>query len=94
MGNYRDAGNKEALHPEHEPQSSGDAEVHTPLQTYYLRLLEHRINLKNSYGADPNREEWLLKVINRAAYATFRACVEQGAEAEAKTLLKGEHSED
>jgi len=90
MGTYRGAGNKETIHQEHSGQGSGNPETITLLQAHYLGLLERLIDLKNSYQADPGREEWLLKAINKATYSAFRSCVEQEVEAEAKALLSGE----
>ena len=65
----------------------GSAETLSPLQIHYLGLLEHSINLKNSYQSDPGREEWLLKAINKAAYSAFRSCTENGIEGQARILL-------
>jgi hypothetical protein len=61
---------------------------YTPLQAHYLRDLEHRISVKARYEADPKREEWLLKVINLSAYAAYRACLDNGTEAEARQLVE------
>lgn len=91
MGAYYNAGDKGTVPQEQGPRGHGDGATLTLLQVHYLRLLEHLINLKNSYQVDPHREEWLLKVINKAAYSSFRSCVEHAAEAQARGLLGQEH---
>ena len=65
----------------------GDPGTSTLLQNHYVGLLERLLDRKMSYQVDPQREEWLLKAINRAAYSAFRSCVEYGAEAEARDVL-------
>ena len=90
MGTHSGAGNKKKVHQGDSTRSLGNPETFTPLQIHYLRLLEYRINLKNSYQADPGREEWLLKSINKAAYSAFRSCIDHGVEVEAKALLSSE----
>ena len=91
MGAHYNAGDKGTVPQEQRDQGDGDGATLTPLQVHYLRLLERLINLKNTYQVDPHREEWLLKVINKAAYSCFRSCVEHDVEAQAKGLLGQEH---
>jgi len=62
-------------------------EAITPLQMQYLRLLEHSIEMKNSYQSDPAQEEWLMKAINRTAYSAFQSCVENGVGGQARIVL-------
>ena len=91
MGAYYNVGDKGTVPQEQGAQGHGDGATLTPLQVHYLHLLERLINLKTTYQIDPHREEWLLKVINKAAYSSFRSCLEQGVEAQAKGLLDREH---
>ena len=67
-----------------------DLEQYSPLQAYYLDSLDRLMKLKATYLADPGHEEWLIKAIDRAAYASFRSCVEHEATEEAKALLDRE----
>ena len=60
----------------------------TQLQSHYLSLLESLIDRRNSYQVDPNREEWLLKAINKSTYSVYQSCVEVGMEEVARGLLK------
>ena len=87
MENYGRTDNMEAANREGDAQIIGDPDTLTPLQSHYLSLLEHRINLKNRYQADPGREDWLMKAVNNATYSAFRSCVEHNVGAEAKTIL-------
>ncbi len=67
-----------------------DLEQYSPLQAYYLDSLDRLIKLKATYLDDPGHEEWLIKAIDRAAYASFRSCVELDTTEEAKALLSRE----
>lgn len=87
MANQGNASNKEQVEPQQGDSSYEEPEILTPSQSDYLRVLEQRINLKNSYPADPGHEEWVLKAINRAAYSAFRDCVDNGLEEQAKALV-------
>jgi hypothetical protein len=90
MGTYRHAGDNGTAEKEENSRPYGEPKVLTPLQLYYLRQLERLISQRQAYQADPQREEWLLKAINNAAYSAFRSCLELGVEAEAKALLEQE----
>ncbi|MFQ5860684.1 MAG: hypothetical protein ACE5IG_03930 [Dehalococcoidia bacterium] len=72
-------------------QEQGYLRTYSPYQMYLLTRLERLISLKNSYQADPSREEWLLKAVNRAIYATLRDCIEQGTGEEARAIVRREH---
>jgi hypothetical protein len=63
----------------------------TPLQSHYLSVLEQRLALKTTYDADPRKDPWLLKTIDKAAYSAFRSCIEHGVEAQATVLLENRH---
>ena len=92
MGTRR-TGNKGTAHQGDSGQVPGTPPILSPLQLHYLRLLEHSIEVKNSYQAEPGQEKWLLKAINSAAYSAFSSCCEHGAEREAKALLhRGQES--
>lgn len=92
MATYHSTGNQESVQQQPSNEPHGDGETLTPLQAQYLRLLEHRLALKITYQADPGKEAWLLRAIDRAAYSAFRSCIEHGAEAQAKALLENQHS--
>ena len=64
-----------------------EPDVLTPSQSQYLRVLEQRISLKNSYLHDPAHEEWVLKAVNQAAYSAYRDCVDNEVEEQAKELV-------
>jgi hypothetical protein len=66
----------------------GGSRTLSPLQLYYLRLLERLFHQRETYETDPEREEWLQMAISRAGYSAFRSCVENGVEEEAKALLE------
>ena len=91
MGINRDASDEGAVRQEDSSGRPLNPKDLTLLQVHYLGQLERLINLKESYQADPGREEWLLKAINKAAYSSFRSCIEHDAEAEANALLGREH---
>ena len=94
MDTSRDAGDKDMVPQGQSNWSLGVPENTTQLRFHYIHLLERLINVRNSYQEDPGREEWLVKAINTASYSAFRSCIEYGAEAEAKALLKGELEAD
>ena len=43
--------------------------------------------MKESYQNDPDREEWLLKAVNKCSYSAYCSCVEHGVGSLAKELL-------
>ena len=86
MATQGNASNKEQVEQQGD-WSYGDPDVLTPSQSDYLRVLEQRIDLKNTYLADPAHEEWVLKAVNTAAYSAFRDCVDNGLEEQAKALV-------
>ena len=91
MATYHGTGNQEGVRQQPGGETHEDVETLTPLQAHYLRLLEHRLALKTTYQADPSREVWLLRALDRASYSAFRSCIEHGAEGQAKALLTNQH---
>jgi hypothetical protein len=63
----------------------------TPLQYFYLSLLQRAVAVKNSYPSDPSYEPWLMEAIKKAIYSTLRDCIEANIGEEAKDLLQREH---
>jgi hypothetical protein len=63
----------------------------TPLQYFYLSLLQRAVAVKNSYPDDPDYEAWLMEAIKKAIYSTLRDCIEANIGDEAKELLQREH---
>lgn len=88
---YHGAADQQSV--QHEPISETyeDVGTLTPLQAQYLSLLEHRLALKVTYQGDPGKQPWLLKIVDRSAYSTFRTCIELGVEAQARALLENQH---
>ena len=90
MGEHGGDGDKGQVHSGPNGPSHGEPATSSLLQNHYVGLLERLTDRKMSYQVDPDREEWLLKAINRAAYSAFRSCIEYGAEAEARDVLEKE----
>ena len=88
MSSYPHTGDTGTTHTGEEAAALGMPKTLTPLQLYYLRLLEQLLQQRQDYEADPEREEWLLMAINKATYSTFRSCADNGVEEEAKALLE------
>lgn len=88
MGTYGSTGNKEPAEGQPISLEQLHADGMSPMQIYYLRLLERTLSLKTGYGDEPRLGPWLLRAINNAAYSAYRSCVEQGVEAEAKALVE------
>ena len=84
------SGDKKQLDGQEQEWAGDEQSMLTILQAHYLRKLEHQIDLKNLYQSDPDREEWLLKGVNKAAYSAFRDCVDNGLEEQAKELITAE----
>ena len=63
----------------------------TPLQYFYLSLLQRAVAVKNSYPSDPSYEPWLMEAIKKSIYSTLRDCIEANIGDEAKQLLQQEH---
>jgi hypothetical protein len=87
MATQGNASNKEQIEQQQDDWSYEEPEVLTPSQSDYLRVLEQRITLKNTYLADPGHEQWVQKAINSAAYSAFRDCLDNGLEEQAKALV-------
>lgn len=91
MTTYHGTDNQESLQQQPGGGPHGDVETLTPIQAHYLCLLERRLGLKTTYQADPGREVWLLKALDRSVYSAFQSCIEHGAEAQAKAFLNNQH---
>lgn len=63
----------------------------TPLQYFYLSLLQRAIAVKNTYQMDPEFEPWLMNAIKKSIYSTLRDCIEANIGDAAKELLQREH---
>ncbi len=59
-----------------------------PLQMYGLGLLERAMAVRRSYQDDPDKDAWLMNAINRAVYAAYLDCVDEGVGESAKALLR------
>ena len=90
MTMYCGESSEEPKQPEQSAWGLGNLEAYSPLQVHYLSLLERLVSLRSRYQADPGREDWLVKAIDKAAYSSFRSCIEHHAEAEAKQMLRRE----
>ncbi|MBI4233925.1 MAG: hypothetical protein HY686_05730 [Chloroflexi bacterium] len=78
-----------ALEPPGERNELGRTPLRTstPLQAHFLERLVWMRDLLQVSG---DREPFLVRALQRALYATYLDCVEQGAGQEAKALLRGE----
>ena len=65
-----------------------------PLQLYGLGLLERVMAVRKSYEDDPGKDDWLMNAINRAVYAAYLDCVDEGVGDSAKALLQQEVEDD
>ena len=59
-----------------------------PLQMYGLGLLERVMAVRRTYEDDPGKDAWLMNAINRAVYAAYLDCVDEGVGESAKALLR------
>ncbi|MBI2022703.1 hypothetical protein HYS97_02555 [Candidatus Daviesbacteria bacterium] len=62
--------------------------TYTPLQLWALWRASYLDKRRIEYMEDPESEEWKKRLLNKAAYSTFRDCVDAGVGAEARQLLK------
>ena len=65
----------------------GDDELN-PLQMYGLGLLERVMAVRKSYEDDPSKDAWMMNALNRAVYAAYLDCVDEGVGESAKALLR------
>ena len=66
--------------------SVGKGELN-PLQLHGLGLLERVMAVRKTYEDDPGKDAWLMNAINRAVYAAYLDCVEEGVGDSAKAML-------
>ena len=59
-----------------------------PLQMYGLGLLERVMAVRKSYEDDPSKDAWMMNALNRAVYAAYLDCVDEGVGESAKALLR------
>ena len=62
----------------------------TPLQKHGLGLLEQVISVRKHYGGEESSDQdsWLLNATNRAVYAAFIDCIDEGVGDNAKEMLR------
>ena len=65
-----------------------------PLQMYGLGLLERVMAVRKSYEDDPSKDAWMMNALNRAVYAAYLDCVDEGVGESAKALLRQGAAED
>ena len=58
------------------------------LQMYGLGLLERVVAVRRSYQDDPGKDAWMMNALNRAVYAAYLDCVDEGVGDSAKALLE------
>jgi len=63
-------------------------EIRTPLQLHDLGLLKRVLAAQNSYETHDDRDPWLLHAINRAVYAAYVDCIDEGVGESAKEILR------
>jgi len=91
MSAQRDKADQEVVGNQNSRTLAGIDHPMTPLQSYYLSLLQRLVATKNSYQLDPNFEPWLMNAVKRSIYATLRDCIEANIGDAAKELLRREH---
>jgi hypothetical protein len=60
----------------------------SPIQLYGLGLLERVVAVRQTYQDDPSKDAWLMNAINRAVYAAYLDCIDEGVGENAKALLR------
>ena len=70
------------------PSASIAEDELNPLQMYGLGLLERVMAVRRTYENDPGKDAWLMNAINRAVYAAYLDCVDEGVGESAKALLR------
>ena len=70
------------------PSAQVAEEELNPLQMYGLGLLERVMAVRRSYADDPGKDAWMVNAINRAVYAAYLDCVDEGVGESAKALLR------
>ncbi len=70
------------------PDTLAEDDELNPLQMYGLGLLERVVAVRRSYQDDPSQDEWLMNALNRAVYAAYLDCVDEGVAESAKALLR------
>ncbi len=69
------------------PKEAAPPRLWLPLQVHYLDRLKQLAEQRRVYDANPERDKMLGRVIDRAIYATYNACVENGVGEDAKAIL-------
>ena len=75
------------------PDALGGGDELNPLQMYGLGLLERVMAVRKSYEDDPSKDAWMMNALNRAVYAAYLDCVDEGVGESAKALLRQEAEE-
>ena len=70
------------------PDALGEDDELNPLQMYGLGLLERVMAVRKSYEDDPSKDAWMMNALNRAVYAAYLDCVDEGVGENAKALLR------
>ena len=70
------------------PDALGGDDELNPLQMYGLGLLERVMAVRKSYEDDPSKDDWMMNALNRAVYAAYLDCVDEGVGESAKALLR------
>src|ERR671915_1343809 len=90
MSTQRDRADQEVVGNQSTRPIDGINHPLTPLQSYYLSLLQRLVATKNSYQLDPSFEPWLMNAVKRSIYSTLRDCIEANIGDAAKELLRRE----
>jgi hypothetical protein len=91
MSTQRDRADQEVVGNQNTQPVAGINHPLTPLQSYYLSLLQRLVATKNSYQTDPSFEPWLMNAVKKSIYSTLRDCIEANIGDAAKELLRREH---
>lgn len=76
------------VHDAFPPDALGEDDELNPLQMYGLGLLERVMAVRKSYEDDPGKDAWMMNALNRAVYAAYLDCVDEGVGENAKALLR------
>lgn len=63
---------------------------YSSLQTFFLLRLASLVQQRPTYAALPEREAWLLRLLDRAIYSVLCDCIDLGVGDDARALLQGQ----
>lgn len=86
----RHRGNQDTSVEWQREQYAGTVHSYTPLQMHFLTRLADLVRKREALKEDSDHDEQLLRLCNRAIYATYRDCMETEVGGEARAILEDE----